>query len=667
MDKPPPAQPPLTVDAAYSLAAQHFNAGCYSDAKKLCNAIIQAIPNHVDAAHILTMITLKQGIDMHQSGQRDGAIHCYRKTLETQPENITALSNLGSLSRGEEAIECYKKVVAIKPDHAEAHYNLGNALDNQGMLNAAIASYKKAISLQADYPKALSNLGVSLNNLGKFDAAIECYKKAIALKPDYAKALDNLGSALKNQGNFDAAVIYHKQAIAINPDHPGSYNNLGNALKGQCKFSAAISSYKQAIALKADYTEAISNLLLCSQYIPNQSMENLLSIHTDPAHDFANHIDSSIFTHDNSPDPKRKLRIGLVSPDLGRHPVGYFMDGLLKHRSKNDLAIICYSDRLPDDLSKQLEMDADGWVLTKSMEDVLLAQRIHSDRIDILIDLAGHTANNRLSMFARKPAPIQITWAGYVGTTGLKTMDWLIADEHYITANEEKFYTERIIKLPDSWACYTPPDYAPPARKNASKNIEQRFILGNFGNPVKINQLMLETWAQILIKVPQAHLLLIYKGMDNPSNITRINSFFTNIGVDPKRISIEGQIPHRELLERYNYLDLALDTLPYSGGLTTMEALWMGTPVVTTYGKTFASRHSASILRTTGLAELVTEDLDAYIKLVTDLAANPKQLQKLQDGLRSKVQNSPLCDYKKFATDLTLDFRKIWQEWCGKK
>ncbi|MBF0444872.1 MAG: glycosyltransferase, partial [Magnetococcales bacterium] len=220
-------------------------------------------------------------------------------------------------------------------------------------------------------------------------------------------------------------------------------------------------------------------------------------------------------------------------------------------------------------------------------------------------------------------------------------------------------------RLADSWASYTPPDYTPLVANKSDNRSDSGFILGNFGNPSKINTTMLQVWSQILSLCPEASLLLIYKGMDDPANVKRITGYFAKVGIDIDRIKIVGRIPHKELLARYNSIDIALDCIPYSGGLTTMEALWMGVPVVTTVGSTFAGRHSQSILRCVGLDELITDSLPKYVELVVDLINNPQRLQSLKHELRNRVANSPLCDHNRFTVDLTAQFRKIWQKWCS--
>ncbi|MBF0194859.1 MAG: tetratricopeptide repeat protein [Magnetococcales bacterium] len=609
----------LNLDEAYELAIEHFNNKRYIDADIICSAIINKDPERIDVINLLGLIAQK--IDRHDL-----------------------------------AIEQFQKAINYDPNIALLHYNLGTSFYQLGNREASINAAKKSIALDPDFPEAYSSLGNTLTELGKLNEAIKSLQKAIVLKPDYTDAFYNLGIALKKQDKLDEAVFNFQKATSIEP-HFAAQFNLANTLKNMGRLDEAVINYKKAISINCDYIKAHSNFLLCSQYIPDQSMENLFLIHKKWGENFSS---LSCFSHDRNLSINRRLKIGLLSPDFRLHPVGYFMTGFFKNYPVKELELICYSDSNPDILTKQLERYSDSWFFTKYLSDDQLSKLIINDRIDILIDLAGHTENNRLQLFTKKLAPIQISWAGYVGTTGLKTMDWLIADNHYILADEDKFYTENIIRMPDSWVCYTPPTYIPEVLPKTTN----RFMLGNFGNPDKINNQMLEVWSKILLKCPNTNLCLLYRNMDSSSNIQRIKGYFKQSGIDTDRIIIEGGTPHEELLARYNTIDLALDTLPYSGGLTTMEALFMGVPVVTTYGKTFAGRHSASILRNIGLDKLVTNTLDEYIQLVVGLISTPQTVKNLSLELRNTVANSPLCDHKKFSSDLTKEFRKIWVKWC---
>ncbi|MBF0359084.1 MAG: tetratricopeptide repeat protein [Magnetococcales bacterium] len=646
----------------------HYNLGVINQEQGKIDEAVICYKNAIAIKTDYFKAYCNLGIIAKEQGKLDEAVIYLQKSIFIKPDNAVALYNLGNVFKEqkklENAIECYKKAVGFKADFANAYYNLGNSLKEQSMLEESIAAYAKAINIRPNYLEAHINLGIAVQEQGDLDAAITIYQEAVSINPDSADAYSNIGNCLQKQGKLEDAINSYQKALAIKPDDADIHSNFGIVLLDQGKFDKAVASFKTAISINPDFLKAQSNLLLCSQYIPGQTLENLFLLHKNWGNNFSYSSEHKQFIHHNNMSYDRRLRIGFVSADLGRHPIGYFMIGFLKNYNRSDLETICYSDRTPDDLTKKLEAASDLWVKTSSLDDDQLAKRIYSDRIDILIDLSGHTAKNRLAVFAKKPAPIQMSWAGYVGTTGLEEIDWLIADHHYVLKDEDKFFTERIIRLPDSWACYTPPEYSPEVVPRP-KDGDGRFILGNFGNPSKINDQMLNVWLKILLLSPKSDIQFIYKGMDDGANYNRIINFFRNDGVEPDRIKIIGGLPHKELLSRYNSIDLALDTLPYSGGLTTMEALWMGVPVVTTSGETFAGRHTTSILRSVGLNNFVTNNLDEYVQLVVDLISNPEQLHKIKNGLQNRVLNSPLCDCKKFSIDLTMSFRNIWKEWCS--
>ena len=582
-------------------------------------------------------LTIQQTLDIalqhHNAGRLPEAESGYQQILQVDPNQPAALYLLGVIAhqvgKNDIAVDLIKKALAIKPDFAEAHYNLGIAFKELGKLDEAVASYHNALTINPDYAEAHYNLGIAFSELGRLDEAVASFQEALAIKPDYAEAHNNLGMAFIELGRLDEAVA----------------------------------SYHKAIAIKPDFAEAHSNLVFFEQYLTDVTLKKLESSHARWEKQFGLPLQKEWRGHDNVPDLERRLRIGFVSPDLGRHPVGYFVIGLFEHRQKNEVEFICYSDRRPDDLTQRLMGLSDEWTDARGVSDEALSQRIRSDRIDILIDLAGHTAKNRLLVFARKPAPIQVTWAGYVGSTGLLAMDYLIADFRLIPEEVERHFSERVIRLPDGWLCYEPPNYAPqvgplPFERNG-------FItFGGFHNPAKLNDLVLSTWVEILKTVPSSRLFLKYKNMDAEGNRDRILAQFGAHGIEESRLTLEGKSPHSEWLARYNDVDVFLDTFPYSGGLTTCEALWMGVPVITVPGETFAGRTSLSHLANVGVLEFVARDRDEYVELAVDLANDAERLAGLRAELRGKMAGSPLCDGEKFAEGFAAIMRETWHNWC---
>jgi predicted O-linked N-acetylglucosamine transferase (SPINDLY family) len=429
------------------------------------------------------------------------------------------------------------------------------------------------------------------------------------------------------------------------------------------KVDEAVTSYYKVLAVRPDYHASHSNLLLAQQYQLEQNTEKLYEMHKAWDQRHAQQFYSTRPYHLNTPDPNRVLRIGFSSPDLGWHPVGFFIVRLFESILENEIKIIVYSDRLADDLTNRIRAATGLWRDVNGISDEDLSKIILDDEIDILFDLTGHSAKNKMLLFARKPAPIQISWAGYVGTTGLSSMDYLLSDIHSTPEDEDKYYSEKVIRMPDGWLCYAPPDYAPDIGPLPFKQ-KGSVTFGSFSNPGKINEEVISVWAAIMNAVPNSCLLIKYSGIDTATNIERLTAKFAANGINKSRLVLEGQSPHIDLLARYNDVDIALDTFPYSGGLTTYEALWMGVPVITVPGDTFASRHSKSHLTTVGLPELIAENKDDYIRLAVELSGNAERMAELRTGLRSWMANSPICDGDRFTNNFTATMRKIWRDWC---
>jgi predicted O-linked N-acetylglucosamine transferase (SPINDLY family) len=571
-------------------------------------------------------------IQHHQAGRLPAAEQIYRQILEVQPNNAEALHLLGvvnaQVGNHQFAVEYIRRALTMKPDWAEARTNLGNALSDQG----------------------------------KLDEAVACYRRALELKPEYAEAHYNLGVAFRDQGKLNEAVVCYRRALELTPDLAEAHNNLGNALKDQGKLDDAAACYRRALELKPEYAEAHSNLLVTLQYCPGVTPAVLLEAHAEYDRQHAASLGGIIAQHENVCGRHGRLRLGFVSPDLGQHPVGYFLVRVLENLGQKQQETICYSDRIvKDDLTRRLQAAATQWRDVIGMSDQRLAEQIRADSVDILFDLAGHTAHNRLLTFARKPAPIQVTWAGYVGTTGLKTMDYILADRYEIPSGSETYYCEKVLRMSDGYVCYDPPGYAPAVTPLPALELGQ-LTMGCFNNPTKITPQVVEVWAKILHRLPGARLVLQFKGWSDRSVAGRFTEMFALHAIDPGRLELLGHSPHAELLAAYHRIDLALDPFPYSGGLTTCEALWMGVPVVTCPGETFASRHSLSHLSNVGLTETIAHDLDEYVELAVSLAGDLSRLAALRGGLRQRMAASPLCDGKRFVANLLSVLQDVWEQ-----
>jgi len=643
------------------------------------------------------------GIALRQQGDLAGAVACHQRALDVNPEFAEAYNCLGTAFREQgkldQAAACYRRALQLRPGAASYHNNLGNVLRQQGRLDQALPEYRRALELNPQSVESLTNLGSLYQDLcqtpeaeacyrramqlapldaraynglgvarltqGDLAAAESCFRRALELKPDYAEAHNNLGTALQEQDRRAEAQACYLAALAHKPDYGRAMANLGNVQKERGQFDAAIASYRRALEFQPDLAEARSNLLLALQCRDGVTLGELQAAHAEYDACHARPLLGTWQPHGNPRDPQRTLRLGFVSPDLGRHPVGYFLVRVLEHLDAAHCAATCYSDRLRgDEITARCRAAAAAWRDVRHLSDVQLAEQIRADQIDILFDLAGHTAHNRLPVFARKPAPLQVTWLGYVGTTGLTAIDYLLADRYHVPPQFEWAYAEKVLRMPDSYACFDPPAEAPPVGPLPALAVG-RVTFGSLNNPAKITRQVVAHWAQILRRVPGSRLVLQYFGLEDAEKATLLRDWFGEWGISDEQLALSGGTDRRQMLNAYQQIDLVLDTFPYSGGLTTCEALWMGVPVVTCPGETFASRHALSHLSTVGLAETIARDRDEYVDLAVALAGDLPRLAALRAGLRDRMAASPLCDGPRFAAGLAALLRDRWRRWCG--
>lgn len=601
-------------------------------------------------------------------GEWSGASESYRRAIALEPGFADAYANLGgALSQVEEwegALSAFREALRLKPDAVPALVNLANLLRRRGRLDEALAAAERAAALDPQAGSVQHALGLALAAAGRPAEAAEALRRAVALDPGDWQALVDLGQALRRAGAFEESASRFRQAIASKPDLAAGHNGLAMVRVLQGRIEEAIESYNQAIELNPADTGYLSNLLLCLQYRAGVDRAELASAHAGWERRHGRRLRVQARPPANDRDPERRLRVGLLSGDFVRHPVGYFVTPLLAARDRAAVEIVCYSNRNEaDDLTRQIEGLADRWILSHDADHRRLAEMIREDRIDILIDLSGHTGHNRLPVFARKPAPVQMTWAGYVGTTGLAAIDYLIADRFHCPPEEPYPGPERVIRLPDGYVCYAPPAYSPPVAPLPSR-ARGYLTFASFSNLAKLNQQTLGAWARVLSQVPGSRLLIQTFALKDAATRDAFAGRCAAAGIAADRLELRGPTPHDELLRAYHEVDIALDPFPYSGGLTTCETLWMGVPVVTFPGATFAGRHSTSHLNNVGLAELVASDLGDCIGRVVALAGDGARLEGLRQGLRARMAASPLCNAPRFARAFERALREAWRDWC---
>jgi len=505
---------------------------------------------------------------------------------------------------------------------------------------------------------------------GKLDEAIGHYRHAIFLKPDIAETHNNLGNALQGQGKLDEAIQSYHRAISLKPDYTVAYNNLGHALQGQGKLDEAIECYRHALSLKPDHAMVHSNLLFIQSFHSNYSPAQYLA----EARNYGSKVlaQAQPYTrwsaHPAGSD-MQPLRVGLVSGDLKNHPVGFFLESILAYLNPARVELVAYPTQpQEDELTARIKPRFADWKPIAGLGDECAARKIHDDGIHILIDLAGHTALNRLPVFAWKPAPVQVSWLGYFASTGVPGIDYLLADSVSVPDSHCDHFTETVWYLPDTRLCFTAPTTNINLAPTPLPAIRNGYVtFGCFQKLSKMNDRVLALWGRIFHALPQSRLRLQNNEMNSPFAREQVLQRLARVGIDPERVMIQGSVPRKDYLAAHADVDIILDTFPYPGGTTTCEALWMGVPTLTLAGDTLLARQGASLLACAGLEDWIASDEDDYVTRTLAHAADFNRLAHLRSGLREKVLASPLFDAPLFALNLEDALQNMWQQKMGLK
>jgi predicted O-linked N-acetylglucosamine transferase (SPINDLY family) len=545
----------------------------------------------------------------------------------------------------------------------------GNALEDAGQMTEAMQHYEAAIRLAPNLARAHLNRGNVLLSMGNAEGALAACATALVCDPGYASAQFNMGNAYLRQGRREAALTAYNKAIALKPDFVDAEVARGNVLDDLGQLDDAEESYRRALKLNPEYVEAYSNLLFSHNYRANLSAPTLLSEAQRYGEVVARRARRCLDWR-NIPDTSRCLRVGFVSGDLRLHPVGHFLEGVLAalvQHAAGRLAVFGYSSYFgSDEVTERIRAHCHGWHLVAGLSDEHLVQCIRDDGIDLLIDLSGHTAYNRLPVFAWKPAPIQVSWLGYFATTGVAEIDYLIADPWTLPASEEVSFTEKIWRLPETRFCFTPPDVSLEVTPLPAVN-NGYVVFACFNNLSKMNDAVLALWARILKAVPGSRMFLKALQLSEASVQQSVVERFAVYGIGMERLILEGFSSRTDYLATYQRVDIGLDPFPYTGGTTTVEALWMGVPVLTLSGKSFLSRQGVGLLMNAGLPEWIAEDADDYVARAVSYAGDLQRLAALRGGLRQQVLASPIFDATRFAQNLEVALRGMWQAWCDQQ
>jgi predicted O-linked N-acetylglucosamine transferase (SPINDLY family) len=653
-------------------------SGQTDEALAIYSAILENDPNNADALHLSGLIyAARQNLL--------SAVPLLEKAAEIKPLNPVFLADLGQafidVKNFGKAIDMFTRCIQIDAGNARFHSGLALALRNAGRMPEAAMEYRAAAEISPQTFAHWFNAGMAFYSVCEYKNAAADLRTAVNLCPSNSDARRLLGVSLHETGFPDEAELELKSACSINPECPDCLYSLANVLRDMGKADTALICYGKAIALKPGFTQAetnmadllqaigepveameiyrkiikrepdcriaVSNALLCLNYDSKTSCEELFSFHKLTVS--ACYKENQYPTHRRVHRHEKHLRIGYISPDFRLHPVACFLLPVLKNHDRKTQAIFCYSNvKKPDRYSEVFEK-LSNWRDISAINDNEARNLIMQDNIDVLIDLSGHTADNRLGIFESRAAPVQVSYCGYPATTALNQMDFRITDAVADPAGAKTFYTEKLIRLSGCFLCYSPLVNAP---EPCAEAVDKRSVpvFGSFNNPAKISDSTIAVWSRILMEFPESVLMLKYLYLDQQQVIRKLQKRFELHGINPVRILCFGKtVSFEDHLRMYDSVDIALDTFPYNGTTTTCEALWMGVPVICLRGDRSAGRTGASILSACGLKENIAETKEEYIQMAVQSINDRARLSKLRRTLRNALSVSPLCDARKFT------------------
>ncbi len=664
--RPAAGRPSRTVQdpiQLIQLAMQRHRAGHLTDAEALYRHILQLQPGHPDALHLL-------GLLAHQRGSYEEATGLLRKAIRSYPNAPHFHNNLGETRRAmglaEEAMTHYGRALALKPDFAEAHNNLAIAYASRGQLEEALASFTKALAL-APTAQIHCNIGRLMFDLGKKEEAQAHYEQALAMHPAYANALKGLGDLAIARQDLAKALALFQKVVALEPGSAEVLHNMGfcQMLRGEIRDATVHFEKAMSLAAGADYIH--SSLLFAMLCDESVSPSEHFQAHLAFGERFEAPLRPYWKPHSRTRDAERRLKVGYVSGDFRKHSVAYFMEPVLASHDRSRVESYCYHNSVhADEMTARLRERSDHWIECARMTDDELAERIRRDAIDILVDLSGHTHANRLLVFARKAAPVQVAWLGYAATTGLSAVDYRITDMICDPpGTTEQHYTETLYRLPETSLCYGSSDDAPPVGELPAAR-RGYITFASFNAFTKVNAPLIELWAKVMTAVPDSRLVLKANALSDPERRARVAEMFSQHGVAADRLELASWDPsYRDHLNRYSEVDIGLDTFPYNGVTTSAEASWMGVPIVTLAGARFVSRMGASIMTNLGLPELVANTEEDYVTIASGLAEDLPRLAELRRGMRERMKHSPLADAQRFTRHLEEAYRNMWRTWCA--
>jgi protein O-GlcNAc transferase len=650
----------MTHEQAIERALAHHRAGELREAETLYRQVLAENPNHADALHLL-------GLVGHAAGQHDAALELISRAIAIAPKTAVYHVSLAQVHASRRAYELAEKslrrVIELGAGDFNITENLGLCLHAQGRMEEALKCFREVADAMPESGAAVARVGGMLLLLNRADEAVNMLKRAVALEPNSAGTSSNLGAALGLAGKLEEAAEALRKAVQLEPRFAEGHHNLANALRELGVVEEALAHFRQAIAIKPDYPAANSGLLLTLQYRDE-----------DPAVIAQEHQqwerrvtggEAIAARHDNDRTPGRRLRVGYVSPDFRRHAVTHFFDPLLAAHDPAAVEVFCYSNALAgDDVTARLKGMAHHWRDVARMNDEQLCAAVRADRIDILVDLALHSGSNRLAAFARKPAPVQVSYLGYCSSPGLSAIDWRFSDE-ILDGGGGAWGPEKAWRLDGGFCCYSPLDEMPEVREPPA--VRNGFVtFASFGALAKVTEKMLEVWARILSSVGKDRLLIQAKGADQSGVRERYARFFEARGVSRDRIEMRGSESMAQYVQRVRDVDVCLDSYPFAGHTTTCHSLYLGVPVVSLFGDLPLSRVGLSLLSRLELRDLAVSSLREYEAKAVELAGNVDRLVELRRTLREQFASSPLMNGRRLARQVELGYQRMWWGYCNK-
>ena len=661
---------------------------------------IELQPNSVEAHNNL-------GNALEAAGRKEEAIAAYREALRLNPQSAAVIMNLGRIleatGRAAEALVTYQTLVRLAPGDSAAHvhlgnafqlsgnlgdavkayraalqldssdpathYNLARALHARGGFDEAIAAYRRTISLLPGHAPSYHNLGDSLQAAGRIAEAISAYGQALQLEPQNADSYNNLGNALASSGRLDEAIAAFEKALQLKPGHAAAWHNLGNSYRDQARLELAVNCYRKAVSLAPESAEIRSTLLHALLFEPTCSSVQLLAecVEWDRRH--AQPLKAEIKAHRNERRLDRPLRIGYVSPDFREHSTGRNLLPLIREHDRARFKVYCYSDvSRQDAVTAQYRSFADYWRSGMGVTHEGLAEIIREDQIDILVDMTMHMGGNRLLTFARKPAPIQVTFGAYPSGTGLEAIDYRFTDPYLDPEGAtDGDYREKSVRLPFSYWCYDQSAMTvgmPELELTELSALKaDNVTFGCLNNFCKVNDDVLRIWAAALNAVGGSRLILLA-----PEGACReaVLDLMKKEGIARERLEFVARLSRADYLRTYHRIDLCLDTVPYNGHTTSLDATWMGVPTITLIGQTVVGRAGYSQLSNLGLSEYATRTTDEFTRVTVKLAKDLDRLAALRGSLRERLRNSPVGDAIGFTRAVEAAYEKMWREWCNR-